>query len=197
MKVKFVAFGICALTTLLQGCSVSEALSGDAVGGMAANGSQRARARDDEAEAIRVAEKEMARLGVSGWRPETCELSSSWLFIDDESGWEVAVDKVTKRILRAQQIPVGTGAGGVRNMGIGVPTKVGNEPLIGIHAAIVQTNQDAREAYGSIDNFTTKVCPMRRAWRILYEVEKGGSGGGPDYVVDKATGIIIHRRYSQ
>lgn len=51
-------------------------------------------------------------------------------------------------------------------------------------AAIAIANQDALKTYGSLADFNIVACEQTLFWRIIYD------GGGPEYVIDKTSGLI-------
>ncbi len=59
-------------------------------------------------------------------------------------------------------------------------------------------NQDAQVVYGDLSAFKITLTPCPDGWHIDYDLtDPLSAGGGPHYVVDPQTGIIVSRRYEQ
>lgn len=58
--------------------------------------------------------------------------------------------------------------------------------------------QDAQAAYGDLSGFKITLFRYPDGWHVDYEVaEPLSAGGGPHYVIDPDTGVILGRRYEQ
>lgn len=69
-------------------------------------------------------------------------------------------------------------------------TQVSTVRLQGItkEQAIVIAQKDARRSYKSLGRFRVVACELSLFWRIIFD------GGGPEYVVDKKSGLIRRRQ---
>ena len=57
---------------------------------------------------------------------------------------------------------------------------------------------DAESAYGELLGYRITVVLQADGWHIDYELtEPLMAGGGPHYVIDRATGAILLKRYEQ
>jgi len=71
-----------------------------------------------------------------------------------------------------------------------------------VHTAIAQAdaisiaNKDAAGAY-DLSNQRLTVCELKNFWRIIYAPPTQLHGGGPEYLIDKKTGRITDKKYSQ
>jgi hypothetical protein len=74
----------------------------------------------------------------------------------------------------------------IRHEGSGVRSSV--EGGIGKKRAIAIANRDAQKNYPSLSRFRIIPCAQTSFWRIIYD------GGGPEYVIDRASGSIIRRQ---
>lgn len=63
--------------------------------------------------------------------------------------------------------------------------------------AIKIAEKDASQAYKSLEDYQVLACELAGAWRIIFDLKKPLEGGGPNYVIDKNTGEIVYKVYSQ
>ena len=71
------------------------------------------------------------------------------------------------------------------------PTIAGDRAL-----AIVQG--DATKAYRDLSGYRVMLALEADGWHIDYELkDPRQKGGGPHYIVDAATGVILSKRYEQ
>jgi hypothetical protein len=64
--------------------------------------------------------------------------------------------------------------------------------------AITIAKEDAQKAYGTLEMYNMHVCELNQTWRVIFELKDSSrDGGGPEYVIDKRTGIILHKTYYQ
>ncbi len=86
----------------------------------------------------------------------------------------------------AQNYPIETGQSNLAGHSFATPERT----LHGIsqRKAVAIANKDARTRYGSLSDFRVVPCEQVRFWRIMYD------GGGPEYVIDKLSGMIIRRQ---
>jgi hypothetical protein len=57
---------------------------------------------------------------------------------------------------------------------------------------------DAERAYGDLTQFRILLALEPDGWHVDYELKDADlNGGGPHYVIDKLTGVILSRRYEQ
>jgi len=62
-------------------------------------------------------------------------------------------------------------------------------------AAVRIAEENAKKAYGRLDQFTIIPCEQHAFWRIVFEPTPARSGNaGPEYVIDKRTGLIVGKR---
>ena len=72
------------------------------------------------------------------------------------------------------------------------------QAVISRDVAISISKRDALQSYGTIDGYDLVVVEQEDSWRIKFELkDKSLNGGGPAYVIDKRTGKIISKQYSQ
>ena len=64
-------------------------------------------------------------------------------------------------------------------------------------AAIAITKEDAITISGSVERFTITACELSKSWFIVYELKEMSMGGGKQYLIDKGTGKILYKKYSQ
>jgi len=63
--------------------------------------------------------------------------------------------------------------------------------------AINISQKDAVAVYRSLEPHNVVTCELAKAWRIIYDLSPTLNGGGPNYVVDKWTGKILYKTYTQ
>jgi hypothetical protein len=57
---------------------------------------------------------------------------------------------------------------------------------------------DAEGAYGDLSDYRITLALHPDGWHVDYDLtEPLMAGGGPHYVIDAATGTIVHKRYEQ
>jgi len=62
-------------------------------------------------------------------------------------------------------------------------------------AAVRIAEENAKKAYGRLDQFTVIPCEQQAFWRIVFEPTPAMSGNaGPEYLIDKRTGLIVGKR---
>ena len=70
--------------------------------------------------------------------------------------------------------------------------------MIDKEKAVSIAKEDAIKAYGLLDDYNIILCEQTHVWRVIFELKDPGlNGGGPEYVIDKKTGRILHKRYYQ
>jgi hypothetical protein len=58
--------------------------------------------------------------------------------------------------------------------------------------------QDAEAVYGDLTGYRITLVPQPDGWHVDYDlVEPLVAGGGPHYVIDGWTGVIVSKRYEQ
>lgn len=185
MRKHIAVVGIGALLAL-QGCSVK----GDPITSVEM-GLVDAVSDDISSEkALEVANREMLMAGQKsvGRDIANCKLSLGRLIVY-EDGTECFVGK-NGEMLDMGKIPLGARPGEMF-------TTLASDTGIDKKAAIRITDADAVSVYSSVGRFKKTACELPAVWRIIYELGDGASGGGPDYVVDKRTGEILYKKYSQ
>lgn len=63
--------------------------------------------------------------------------------------------------------------------------------------AVAIARRDAFKAYGSLSSYDLWVCELTEMWSVVFSPKSGLNGGGPEYLIDKKTGQILHKRYYQ
>jgi hypothetical protein len=59
-------------------------------------------------------------------------------------------------------------------------------------------DQDAQTVYGDLSEFKITLTPCPDGWHVDYDLtDPLAAGGGPHYVIDPQTGVILARRYEQ
>jgi hypothetical protein len=59
-------------------------------------------------------------------------------------------------------------------------------------------HQDAERAYRDLSAYRITISLEADGWHIEYELKDTAlNGGGPHYVIDKQTGVIVEKRYEQ
>jgi hypothetical protein len=57
---------------------------------------------------------------------------------------------------------------------------------------------DAETAYRDLSIYRIQVAIERDGWHVDYELKDAGAqGGGPHYVIDPTSGLVLSRRYEQ
>jgi hypothetical protein len=57
---------------------------------------------------------------------------------------------------------------------------------------------DAESAYRDLSRFVIRVAREPDGWHVDYDLkDKSARGGGPHYVIDPASGVIVNKRYEQ
>jgi hypothetical protein len=106
----------------------------------------------------------------------------------NNTGPEYVVDKKTGFIAGKRQLPLIAETN----------SKLSPDSLkISRDMAIALTRPDATKAYGPLTGFDLTICELSNVWRIIYSPKSGLNGGGPEYVVDKTSGKILDKQYSQ
>jgi hypothetical protein len=62
--------------------------------------------------------------------------------------------------------------------------------------AVAIAKRDAARVY-DLSNKRLIVCEMKSFWRIIYALPVQVTGGGPEYLIDKKTGLITDKKYYQ
>ena len=73
----------------------------------------------------------------------------------------------------------------------------GQAVLTGAHALTI-AHTDASPFYGDLSPYRIYIVLEADGWHVDYEVKDSRlKGGGPHYVIDVNTGIILSKRYEQ
>ena len=79
---------------------------------------------------------------------------------------------------------------------ISVTTK--QSPFIAGDQALTIAQADAVTAYRDLTKYRIQLALESDGWHIDYDLKDARlKGGGPHYVVDAATGMIVSKRYEQ
>lgn len=149
----------------------------------------------DRNRAIRIATEQAAHDygSLETYTPIPCEQSFYWrVFLNSSSpqrpSIEYVIDTRSGQILKKIEFRAERRSEKHKEMST---SKVGKE------AAIAITKKDASSAYSSLDHYELTVCELPDFWRIVYSPQTGLDGGGPEYLIDKATGQIVDKKYYQ
>lgn len=63
--------------------------------------------------------------------------------------------------------------------------------------AIAITKEDAITISGALERFNITACELSKSWFFVYELKEAAMGGGKQYLIDKGTGKILYKKYSQ
>ncbi len=70
--------------------------------------------------------------------------------------------------------------------------------MITCDEALHTARVDAENAYGDLTPFRITLVLEQDGWHIDYEVKNPQwNGGGPHYVIDARTGVIVSKQYEQ
>lgn len=146
----------------------------------------------NDQEAIGIAKDHARTAGqyLDGYQIVICKQPRMWRIIFDGGGPEYLISKKDGKVLASYYIPQENSDKNNPNL---------SEPLrpISKEAAIAATKSDAEHAYGSVVKYDVIGCELANSWRVIYDLREDTVGGGPEYVVDKWSGKIIHKRYYQ
>jgi hypothetical protein len=71
-------------------------------------------------------------------------------------------------------------------------------PAIASDQALRIARTDAEKVYRDLSDYRIQIAREADGWHVDYELKDPGmNGGGPHYVIDAATGAILHKRYEQ
>jgi hypothetical protein len=143
-------------------------------------------------EAIAIAENQLRAAGhlPNRYRVVACEQSNVWRIIFDGGGPEYLISKADRKVLASWHVPQESADNSED------PSK--SASAIGKDEAIAATKADAQSAYRSLDGYNVVACELKKSWRIIYDLNNDTVvGGGPEYVVEKRSGKIIHKKYFQ
>jgi hypothetical protein len=71
-------------------------------------------------------------------------------------------------------------------------------PTISRQQAIAIAEADALPVYGNLDDLTLEVALHADGWHVEYHLRKPRhAGGGPHYLIDATTGVIVSKKYYQ
>lgn len=69
---------------------------------------------------------------------------------------------------------------------------------VGAKEALAIAKKDAAEDYEPLDEYKITVSEDERVWRVVFEPKDPRAyGGGPEYIIDKRTGEILHKVITQ
>lgn len=59
-------------------------------------------------------------------------------------------------------------------------------------------HEDARGAYRDLSCYRITLANREEGWHVEYELDRlGWNGGGPHYLIDGITGVILSKKYYQ
>lgn len=68
--------------------------------------------------------------------------------------------------------------------------------MVSQEAAISIAKADANQVYRSLEQYNIVTYKEAKMWRVIFELKDPGlDGGGPEYLIDKETGKILHKAY--
>ncbi len=77
-------------------------------------------------------------------------------------------------------------------------TSNSSAPGLSVADVLRIAHADARAVYRDLSGFKNTLTPGPDGWHIDYDLtDPLAAGGGPHYVIDPATGVILARRYEQ
>ncbi len=83
-------------------------------------------------------------------------------------------------------------------LGQPISTKVSTKTIIDKEKAIFIAKQDAILVYGPLDLYNVFAFDKRKVWKIVFKFKsRDYVGGAPEYLVDKSTGKIVKKIYTQ
>jgi len=73
-----------------------------------------------------------------------------------------------------------------------------SKPQVSADAALKIARLDAEQKYHDLSPYRIAIVLEDNHWRIDYELKNPNvQGGGPHYLIDAATGVILSKRYTQ
>ena len=80
-------------------------------------------------------------------------------------------------------------------------TTTATAPTFTSDQALKIAEADAIAKYGDLSRFRIEIRRDQNGWHIGYFIDQRGSrfltGGGPHYVIDATTGLILEKKYYQ
>jgi hypothetical protein len=69
---------------------------------------------------------------------------------------------------------------------------------LGVADVLRIAQEDAQETYGDLSAFKITLCRCADGWHVDFDLmDLLSAGGGPHYVIDPDTGVVVMRRYEQ
>ncbi|PWU10184.1 MAG: hypothetical protein C5B50_25990 [Verrucomicrobia bacterium] len=73
-----------------------------------------------------------------------------------------------------------------------------SKPPVSSDAALKIARLDAEQKYSDLSPYRIAIIFEDNHWRIDYELRnRNVQGGGPHYLIDAMTGVILSKRYAQ
>ncbi len=73
-----------------------------------------------------------------------------------------------------------------------------SKPQVSADAALKIARLDAEQRYRDLSAYRISIVFEDNHWRIDYELRNPNvQGGGPHYLIDAVTGVILSKRYAQ
>ena len=195
MKTTIISLIACAL---IQSCgsangTLQKQSRSQAVQNKAVNGSGL-----DKDAAIKVARDNAAKIygSLEGYNLVSCEQAGIWrVFLEPRNtsgsreGLEYIISKRGGTIINQREVPL-------------APVSAANEKStskseLNKEDAVAVAKKDGMEGYGSLASYDLVVCELAKVWIVVFFPKEGMDGGGPEYVVDKASGRILDKKYYQ
>lgn len=136
---------------------------------------------------------------LSKYKVAACEQRDKWLILfepDDMTQDYLLEYLISKRgggwVLWKEKISQGRTDIGKRG-----EDAAGGLAAISAESAISVTQKDADVSSEPPEHFNITACELSQAWFITYEPEGAAMGGGRQYLIDKETGKILYKRFSQ
>ena len=81
---------------------------------------------------------------------------------------------------------------------MGSATEKSNLPSIPCDEALAVARADAERAYRDLSPYRILLTLEEDGWHVDYELKAPHcKGGGPHYLIDSSTGVILDKRYEQ
>ena len=73
-----------------------------------------------------------------------------------------------------------------------------SKPQVSADAALRIARLDAEQKYRDLSPYRISIVFEENHWRIDYELANPNvQGGGPHYLIDAVTGVVLSKRYAQ
>ena len=180
------------LAIVLAGCLISVMQMN---GGQTTMPEQKDQTEIDREKAIEVAQAHAtkAQVDTSRYLATACEMSSLWrVYLEPTAGGDVLEYAVSKR--GGGVVLTSAKWSGTAN--VTVPGAGSAAVTIDQAQAIAVAKKDAQRV-SDLSKKELTVCELKSFWKIIYSPPAPINGGGPEYLIDKRTGVITDKKYYQ